>query len=342
MDIPRADPGSDRVLIASAVGYLTSAAVGTAAQLGIADRLASRPRTAADLAHAVGADTDSLLRMLRFLSGADIVHEDEAGYFHLTTVGRRLTSSAPWSLRDAVIFLTQGSFWQSAGRMTDAVRSGRPQFQQISGSPFWEYLRADPVASAEFHAGMACLSGPEDSAIADTYDCSGVTTVADIGGGRGGLLFALLERNPWLRGVLHDREEVLAEHIPAPAVPASRYSLAAGDFFTDIPPGGDLYVLKHILLDWDDDDCVRILTRCRDAMPAGARILVAETIRPAPGSGSPGWVGSLDMLMMILLTGRTRTREQYERLFDAAGLVLTRVVPTETFSALSLLEARPK
>ncbi|WP_024803572.1 methyltransferase [Nocardia sp. BMG51109] len=331
------DPTSDRTLISLLLAYLGSAAVGAIARVGIADHLAERPRTAAELAQVAEVDEANLQRTLRLLAGAGIFYEDGRGRFHLTPAAAPLVTTAPRSLRDAAIFLTEPMFWQPAGRLADAVRRGSTVFDDTFGMSLWEYFAANPAVGRAFDTGMAALSGPEDAAIADTYDLSGVHSIVDVGGGRGGLLRMLLRHNTHPTGILFDQPQALDGHVLGTPDLAGRWTTVAGDFFEAVPAGGDLYLLKHVLHDWNDDECVRILRCCRRAMPAHARLLIAETLTPEPNTPHYAW--TVDLLIMTVTAGRERAREHYETLLAAAGLELTRILPTATFNALSIIEA---
>jgi hypothetical protein len=330
------DPGSQNKLLNLAFAFLGSAALRTAAVLGIADHLAERARTTEELAELVGADASYLLRILRFLAAHDVFYEDGTGRFHLTPSAEPLCSKSPQSLRAAVTLITEKPLWLPAGRLCDSVRDGRTIFEEIFHKPFWEHVAADTQFGAVFNAGMASLSAGEDHALAETYDCSAVRTVVDVGGGRGGLLRELLMRNPGLTGVLHDQESVLSQHVLDVPALAGRWRTNPGDFFTSLPKGADLYVLKHVIHDWPDEGCVRILRACRDAMANDGRVLVVESVLPQ--LNAPHYGRTLDLMMMNVVTGRERSRDDYNALFHDADLRLSRILPTATFSSASIIE----
>ena len=331
------DPGSERTLIGLAMAYWGSAAISAAARIGVADHLAEQPLTAQQLAQLTATDEAFLLRTLRFLAGAGIFYEDGRGRFHLTPAAEPLRSDSPRSLRAAVMFLTDNMLWQPAAQLVDAVHHGRAIFDDTFGVSLWDKLSADHSAGAVFDSGMASYSRPEEGAFLDTYELDRIGSVVDVGGGRGGLLAEILLRNPQVTGVLCDREPVLEQHLLDRPELAGRWTLAPGDILQFVPAGGDLYILKHVLHNWDDVVCLGILQRCRDAMADGGRLLVLETIAPPPNTSH--FILSLDMVMMTVITGRERTREQYEALFSESGLRLTRIMPTATFSSLSIIEA---
>ncbi|WP_280402869.1 methyltransferase [Nocardia carnea] len=339
MDIGSHDPAPDRTVLSLTMGFLASAAIGAVVRLDIADHIAQQPRTAAELAELTGVDATGLQRTLRFLAGSGTFYEDGSGRFHLTAAAERLRTGAPQSLRDAVVFLTEPMFWQAAGNFGASLRRGRSTLDEIFGVPLWEHLAAHPDAAAIFDAGMVSYSAPQDAAIADTFDVSGYRRIVDVGGGRGGLLSLLLSRNAQATGLLYDRAPVLGTHLLDTPELAGRWTVEAGDFFESVPADGDLYVLKHILHDWNDEECIRILRRCREMMLPGSRLLVAESIAPPPNT--PHYVWSLDLMMLAALTGRERTREEFEQLFEAADLALDRVRTTASYSSMAIMEVVP-
>lgn len=324
-------------LIDEAVGFLLPAALRTAAELRVADHLADGSRTAGELATVTGADPRSLHRVLRLLATRDIVRQDGADRFTLTAAGAALGSAGPHSVRHAVLMLTDRAFWLPAGEMTRCVTDGRPVFEPIFGMPFFDYFAQDSATAEVFHAGMAAMSELENEPIAAACDFPPTGTVVDIGGGHGGLLHAVLRNHPGLTGVLYDQAHVLdghrlgSEHAPDIA---GRWSTAAGDFFSAVP-SADIYLIKRILHDWDDDQCAAILRNCRAAMRPGGRVLAIDAV--IGEDNLPHQAKTIDLLMMALLPGRERTREEFAALFDTAGLRLTRIVRTP--AVLALIEA---
>lgn len=340
MDIVSHDPAPDRTVLALTMGFLATAAIGAVVRLDIADHVAQQPRTAAELAELTGVDVDGLRRTLRFLSAHGTFYEDGNGRFHPTAAAERLRTGAPRSLHDAVRFLTEPMFWQSVGNFGASLRRGSSTFDEVFGEPLWEYLAGNPGVAEIFDAGMVSYSAPQDAAIAETYDVSDARRIVDVGGGRGGLLHALLTGNPQATGVLYDREPVLAAHLLDTPELAGRWTVEPGDFFASVPTGGDLYILKHILHDWNDEECIRILRRCREVMTPGSRLVVAETIAPPPNT--PHYVWSLDLMMLAALSGRERDRAEFEELFAAADLSLVRVQTTASYSSMAVMEVVPR
>ncbi|MGW1278832.1 methyltransferase [Streptomyces tsukubensis] len=330
---------SNALIVAQALEFLYPAALRAAAAVGVADHLTDGPRTPAELAAATGTDEQSLHRVLRLLATRGLFEQDDAGRFGLTADGDALRTEAQVSARAAVLMLTDPTMWRPAGEMTRCLTDGGSAFDAIFGTDFFTHFARDTRTAAVFHTGMASMSDAENGPIAQSWDFPKDATVVDVGGGYGGLLRQVLANGPALRGVLHDQGHVLAGHglatpVPGGADPAGRWQTAEGDFFHSVP-AGDVLMLKRILHDWDDDQCVTILRNCRTALAPGGRVLVIDAV--IPDDDAPHQAKTLDLMMMASLTGRERTEADFSRLFAAAGLRLDRVVPTP--AVLSVVEA---
>ncbi|MFJ5677471.1 methyltransferase [Streptomyces sp. NPDC093097] len=324
-------------LVDEALGFLYPAALRAAADLGIADHLVDGPRAPADLATATGTDARNLHRLLRLLATRGVVAEDEQGRFALTESGQALRSDAPHSVRTAVLMLTDRTMWLPAHAMSHCLTEGTPAFDDIFGMPFFDHFAQDERTAAVFHVGMAATSDPENAPLATAYDFPATGTVVDVGGGHGGLLTEVLRHHPGLDGVLFDQPHVLAGHrLNGDAAIAGRWTLANGDFFASVP-SGDVLLIKRILHDWDDERSAVILGHCRRALRPGGRILVLDAVVP-PGN-APHQAKVVDLMLMGVLPGRERTEADFAALFEAAGLRLSRVLPTPT--VLSMVEAVP-
>jgi hypothetical protein len=326
--------GSAAFLIDESLGYLFPAALRAAAAVGVADHLTDGPRTPAELAEATGTDARNLYRVLRLLATRDIVAEDPEGRFHLTPTGDALRTDAPHSARSAILMNTDRSLWLPAAEMDRCLTEGTSVFEGIFGMPFFEHFARDAATAAVFHTGMAAMSDPENEPIAAAYDFPATGTVIDVGGGHGGLLLEVLRRGPGLHGVLYDQPHVVTGHRLDVEETTGRWTVTEGDFFESAPTG-DVYLLKRILHDWEDDRCVTILRRCRESMAPGARILVIDAV--VPSDNAPHQSKTLDVLLMSALVGRERTEADFTALFTAADLRLARILPTPT--VLSVVEA---
>jgi hypothetical protein len=334
-------PPAHDAMLGHLTGYWVSQLIYVAARLGIADELAAGPRTIAALAKKVGAHEPSLRRVLRALAGLGIFAETANGRFKLTPIAATLRSDVKGSLRPFALMMVDGYNWTAWGQLLHGTRTGQLPFNHVYGMPLFEYLREHPDADREFSNAMASISGPENDAIARALDFSRFKTLVDVGGAHGHLLATVLGRHRRVRGILYDQPQVVAGagasgFITAPAV-AARCTTKGGDFFTSVPAGADAYMMKYIMHDWTDDQCVRILGHCRRAMAPDGRVLVVEhVIRPG---NAPDWAKLLDINMLVLPGGQERTKEEFAALFTRAGLRLKRV--HKTASALSVLEAAP-
>ncbi|HEX8170877.1 MAG TPA: methyltransferase [Thermoanaerobaculia bacterium] len=303
------------------MGMWVAQIAATAARLRVADAIASGTTGAADLARTTGADAEALYRFLRAGAAAGLFVESEPRVFALTPAGECLRDDAPGSLRDFLIAETAPGHWQPWGRLYDAVMRGGSVTGETLGMPVWEYYAQHPEEALSFARGMGNLSALVAEDVVRLYDPSPFRRIVDVGGSQGVLLRALLSRAPQARGVLFDLAEIVAG---APA--DDRIENVAGDFFAEVPPDGDLYVLKSILHDWPDDRCEVILRNIHRAAAPGAHLLVVETILPPAPQPSP--VSFMDMNMLVMLGGRERTVAEYEELLRRTGFAPRRVIPT--------------
>jgi hypothetical protein len=327
-------------LIQKLAGTWVAQAISVVAKLGVADALADGPQTVDALAAAADAHAPSLYRVLRALSSVGIFAEDDDGRFRLTPLAEPLRSDGPGAVRAMAILLGEDWAWRPWEHLLHSVWTGQSAFEQTHGLPIFDYLAQQPEAGAAFDAGMTGRSGPDDAAVAAGYDFSGFGTVVDVAGGRGSLLAAILRTHPTARGVLFEQAHVVSgatQYLDAAGL-GSRCEIVAGDFLASVVAGGDAYVLKRVIHDWDDDHAVRILELCRRAMPATGRLLVIETVIP-PGN-EPSFGKLLDVLILVWTGGKERTEAEYRALLEAAGFELTRVVPTR--SSLSVVEGVPR
>ena len=324
-------------------GYWVSRLIYVVAKLGIADLLKDGPRTTGALAAAAGVHAPALYRVLRTLSGYGLFTETKGKCFKLTPLGATLRTDVPASMHAFALMLVEKHVWDAWEQLLFAVRTGQLPFDKIFGMPFYKYLEQHPDDLKVFGESMTSLSGTENPEIAAAYrkihKAAAIRTLVDVAGGHGSLIAMILKEHQTLRGVLFDVPPVIARagnerHVTAKGV-ANRCTLVSGDFFESVPKGGDAYILKYILHNWDDESSVKILTNCRGAMNPKGRILVADAVIP-PGD-KPDWGKLLDIQMMVVVQGKERTKEEFAALFKRAGLKLIRVIPTRC--PLSLIEA---
>ena len=318
-------------------GFRVTQTIYACVELGIPDLLGDGERTAGDLAEASGADPSALYRLLRALASLGILHEEDGQRFSLTELGEPLRSDAPGSLRGWVRLCGRDHVWRSWGNLADAVRAGENSFRMLYDADIWEWRADRPDESTIFDEAMMSLTGAGNAAILAAFDFGRFGTVVDVAGGNGTLLGAILAAHPQLHGILVDQEHVVAgaEPVLRAAGVADRCEVVAGSFFSSVPEGGDAYVLKSIIHDWEDEESVAILRTCREAMGTHAVVLLIERDLGGPNENSMAKL--MDLNMFVLPGGRERTVEEYLALFERAGLSFTAAHPTTT--GLLVIEA---
>jgi SAM-dependent methyltransferase len=321
-------------LLRMGFGFAVAQALYVAAELGIADLLSEGSRSTEDLAHATHSDADALYRVLRFLASEGVFREEAPRRFAQTELSDALRADAPASPRDFIRMINEEAY-TAWGHLLHSVRTGKTAFEQVFGAPRFEWLAGHPEQAALFQRAMIALSQGSNVEVAEAYDFSACKRVVDVGGGHGQLLSVIVARNPHLSGVLHDLSAGVAAARKGVGGPLPRCELVAGDFFESVPAGGDAYIMKKVIHDWDDTRAAKILDNCRRAMAPGGKVLVAETIVPNGNERHP--IKVMDLNMLVVTGGLERTREQYESLLARAGLRLMRVIATR--SPLSILEA---
>lgn len=319
-------------------GYWMSQSLYVAAKLGIADLLIAGPQTAAELASLTGTHAPSLYRLLRALASVEVFQELDGMKFTLTPAAECLRSDRPNSQRFSVI-MSGEEHYQAWGQLMYSVQTGATGFEKLYGEPIFEYLGKHPEAGAIFDAAMTGIHGREAAGVADAYDFSAFRQLVDVGGGNGSQLRAILTKHSRVHGVLFDLPQVVERAKPrfAEAGLAGRYDCASGSFFESVPPGADAYLLRHIIHDWSEDQCVTILKNCRKAMHAASKLLIVETVIP-PGN-TPSFAKFLDLTMLVIPGGMERTESEYRDLLQKCDLALQRVVPTQ--ADVSIIEALP-
>ncbi len=310
-----------------AKAHIAARCLHVVANTGVADAIGDSGATSKQAAAEVGLNADALDRVLRLLAAHGVFAHAAGGRYVHTPASRLLCSDHPQSLRSYVRMTGLPAFWNGFGDLERAARAGRPA---ADWAGLLQYFASHAEESAIFNAAMVAKSRAVLPAVVAAYDFGASSTIADIGGGRGHLLTAILERAPNARGILFELPHVIAD-----AVAGSRLTLAPGSFFDDALPMADIYLLMDLVHDWDDADAARILAAVRRAAPPHARLLIIETLVPEqPG---PHFGKTLDIIMLAVTGGKERTRTQYQRLLDVAGFAMERVIPTA--SQYSILEA---
>jgi hypothetical protein len=327
--------GRPPALFEMATSYWISQVVYVTAELGIADVLRQGPKSCREIATDTGADEKSLYRLLRALCTIGLIRTAGTDQFTLAARGRPLVTGVPGSLRAMV--LTLGDMHYAAwGHLLESVRTGTSAFQTAFGAPMFDYLGRDLEAGNTFNAAMTDFSALVAHAVLLAYDFSDTGWLVDLGGGCGELLTSIMRMYPDMEGTLFDTPAVIAaaeRHLEA-APGADRRSLVPGNFLELVPPGADVYLMSGVVHDWDDEHVVRILANCRAAMARTGRVLVVECVVPDGDENS--FSKLLDLNMLVMNGGRERTRAEFQAVFDAAGLRMTRVIPT--LSPLSVIE----
>ncbi len=316
-------------------GYWLSQAIYAAAKFDIAGYLKDGPKSVEDLAEATSTNPDALYRLLRALSSVGIFVESNARHFSLTPLAEPLRSDVPHSKR-ALALMAGDEQFRTWGEIEYSIRTGKVAFEKVYGKPIFDYLGENPEKAVIFDAAMTGIHGSETNAMLDAYDFTGIGVLADIGGGNGSQITAILQKHTTLKGILFDLPHVVERsksHLEAAGV-SNRCKIVGGNFFEAVPANADAYLLRHIIHDWDDEKSVRILSHCHTAMSSSSRLLLVESVIP-PGNDRFGGK-FLDLVMLLIPGGKERTEGEYRTLLREAGFDLTRVVPTA--SEVSVIE----
>jgi O-methyltransferase len=300
------------------------------AELGLADHLDEQPRSVDELARTCGVDADALDRVLCLLASCGIFLRSGRSYMH-SPASRLLRSDHPMSMRAFARLMGLPLIGTVFSNLEYSVQTGAPAVARVEPNGFWAYLQDHPDEAQIFGQAMSAKAAADISAVLGAYDFTEFSCVADIGGGRGHLLRAVLDSARSAKGVLFDLPGV----IETLDIADDRLALHAGDFFVDPLPKADAYLLMEVLHDWRDAECVAILSAIRRAAPSGGRVLVIENILPDDEADVRGH--TLDVLMLAVTGGRERTTAELEKLFQAAGLRRGRLL--ETQGPLRILEA---
>lgn len=330
-------PNPQHQMMGLLTGYWASTAVQVAAKLKLADHIQAGKNTSVSLAAATKTHAPSLYRLLRALASVEVFRETDHDRWTLTPLAETLLD-IPGSQRSVAILMSD-EHYAAWGELLYSIETGKPAFDKLYGKPPFDYLTEHPEKAQNFDRAMEGIHGAETAAMLDAYDFSDIGVLCDIGGGNGSLLIATLRRFPLLRGLLYD--------LPATAERAraniqkegllARCSALGGSFFESIPAGGDAYLMRHIIHDWDDEKSLTILRHIRKVIKPEGRLLLVEAVIP-PGN-DPSWSKFLDLNMLLIPGGKERTEGEYRDLFERAGFRLSRIVPTTT--EMSVIEATP-
>jgi hypothetical protein len=319
-------------------GAHVAGAVSCLAQLGIPDLVEAGPKSAEELARQIGAHPQALHRLMRATASVGVLSEGPDGKFSETAMSAVLRSNASPSLRGLAIM--GGREWHARGwsRLEYCARTGEQALDQIYGMPVFEYFKKYPEEAQIFNEAMTGLSTIDSPAVADAYNFDGIRSIVDVGGGHGPLLATIMKKNPHLRGTLYDMPHVVDLATNGPLHPMmDRCTIESGDMFSSVPTGADVYIMKHIIHDWPDDMCVKILKACRKSVNSDGKLLVVDNVIQPGNDFSPGKF--LDLEMLIFPGGCERSEKQFRDLFAAADWQLSRII--RTAASDSIVEGVP-
>ena len=328
------------VVMQMAMGGWVARAISEISKLNIPDALqAHGPMTAAQLAVGLGVNASALERVMRACASIGLFAEDSEGRFGPTPLSEVLTASAQGSVK--VVAQEVGGTWlRIFSELSESIRTGEPQSHRVFGMGWWDWLNANPQELANFGEAMKANSQNSMRGVLENCDFGGVRKIADLGGGFGHLVIALLERYPALSGVLVDLPELIPvakQQNPAPDTVVPRLEYVGQNIFERVPPA-DTYIMKHIIHDWDDEHCLRLLRNCHQSMQGSGRLICVDSVLPPMGDPSGTPAKFLDLLMMTGIRGKERTLKQWEQLYAATGFRVISVIPLHDNFGTSIVE----
>jgi hypothetical protein len=314
-----------------ATSHFSARCLHVIAGAGIADHVSDTPRPSAAIAADARVDADALHRMLRLLAMHGLFKYEPAGWIH-TPASALLRSNHPASMRAIAAMLGDPLNMSSLEMLDHSLKTGAPAASRIHKGGVWGYYAEHPELARQFDAAMTGKSHTDIALLVQALNTEGARTVADIAGGRGHFLKAILDAHPSMTGTLFDQPDVVANAIEHP-----RMTKLGGDFFKGGLPAADLYLMTNILHDWADAESLAILKNLRAAAPTGARLIVYEL--PLPEGPEPHPAKTLDVVMLAITGGRERTAAEYAALFAASGWVEAGVIQTPGPLALHVARA---
>ena len=313
------------------MSFIVSQAISVAAKLYIADYLKDGAKSVAELAALTETHEPSLYRLLRGLASAGIFQKQADGRFSNSPLSEILRSDHPESFRAAAHMICDREHWNAHGNMMQSVKTGEIAFEYTFGMPVFPYYAQNPEPAKVFDNAMTSFSISIANAVAATYDFSEAQTIADIGGGHGLLLETVLKAAPQAKGILFDQPQVIAG-----ANVSERVETVSGDFFAEIPVEADIYLMKFIIHDWNDEQSVTILQNLAKSAKPGAKVLLVESV-VEEDDNAPSMSKVMDLNMLVMTGGKERTANEYAGLFEKTGFRLTNVYPTP--SPMQIVEA---
>lgn len=320
-------------------GFWISRAVYIIAKLGIPDLLKDGPKSTNELAAETSTHAPSLYRVLRALVSVGVLTGNDDGKFALTPLSETLVTDAPGSVRWFAVSELGEEHYPAWGNLMHSVKTGEIAFDNLYGMDVWKFFEQNPENGALFNDSMSGITAATNEAITTLYDFSSFNKLVDVGGGHGGLLTGVLKKNAQLKGVVFDAPEVISgtrSKIEAAGL-ADRCETIGGNFFESVPAGGDAYILKWIIHDWDDEKSIRILRNVREQMSPTSKLILVDSV--VPESAEPHFSKFIDLNMLVMTGGKERTESEFRQLLGSAGFKLLRVIPTEL--PTSIIEAQP-
>jgi hypothetical protein len=324
-------PSPTEQLFQLCIGYLPAVCLNVVARLSVADHLTNGPKHVDDIASACEVNSDALYRVMRAVCTVGVFTEVEPRRFAQTPMSDLMRQDHPQSLRPFVVFFPNPLHFRSYANLMHSVKTGETTAIPTVGKELFEYLQEDPEESAIFNAAMVNVTQTFIPAVLEAYDFGETRTLVDVGGGHGSVLAAILQKYPNMKGILFDLPHVVegaGPHLKAMGV-AERCATASGSFFESVPSGGDTYIMKNIIHDWNDEKCLVILRNIAvrlKGVPRGKLILLEFALTPGNQPELGKWA---DIEMLALPGGRERSAEEYRELLGRAGFKLTRVVSTQ-------------
>ncbi len=336
-------PPPQAVIMQMVMGAWVTKVISEVTRLGVPDLLKQHGSMhAADMVTAGGihAAPNALERVLRACASLGVFTEDATGKFGPTQLSEVLTSDSPASVKKLVEAIG-GPWYRAWAELLEAVKTGEPQARKVFGMEWWDYLIANPKELEDFGEAMKSNSLNSLRGVLENCDFKGVGKVADIGGGFGHLAVALLEKYPTLQAAVMDVPDLIPiaqERFPVKdRAVANRLEYVAGDMFDSVPPA-NVYIMKHIIHDWEDEKCIQLLENCRRSMQGDGRVICVDSVLSPMGNvaGTPAKL--LDINMLVFIAGRERTEDQWSHLYRTAGFEIRSVTPIHDNFGTSIVE----
>ena len=328
MTQPAQSPPPHAALLQMILGKWVSNAISAAAHFGIADHLESGPKSPKELASLTGTQERALYRLLRANASVGVFKELEDGRFEQTPLSEPLRSNAKPCVRNMAMMLADDWHIRSWEQLAWCVETGKPASYKLNGMPMFDWMAQHPEKTINFNNAMTDMSQGDAGAVVQSYNFSRFEHIVDVAGGHGTLLAAILDQAVQSRGTLFDMPHVIEGAMKTGILTrfGNRSTLQAGSFFESVPPDADAYIMKFIIHDWYDPECIKILSNCRKGIRPGGRLLVVDQV--VPPRNEPGLVKFMDLEMLVLPGGMERTEQEFRELLAASGFRLERIIPT--------------